>query len=90
MICETVSRKEIRALKVGQVAIYTLPDKRAVECARVQFSSMKDREEADFDRVPMDELKNMLGNDFAVVVPNERLTIAYRKTKAGIYDEEIN
>ena len=44
MICENVSRKEIRALKVGQTAIYTLPDKRAVESARVQFSSMKDRE----------------------------------------------
>lgn len=90
MICETVSRKEIRALKVGQVGIYTLPDKMAVESARVQFCSMKDREEADFDRVSMDELKNILGNDFAVVVPDERLTIAYRKTKAGIKDEKNN
>lgn len=88
MICENVSRKEIRALKVGQTAIYTLPDKRAVESARVQFSSMKDREGADFDRVTMEELRQMLGNDFDTVVPDEKLTIAYRKTKAGEYDDD--
>jgi hypothetical protein len=88
MICENVSRKEIRTLKVGQTAIYTLPDKRAVESARVQFSSMKDREEADFERVSMDELKQTLGADFETVVPDEKLTIAFRKTKAGMYDNQ--
>lgn len=88
MICENVSRKEIRALKVGQTGIYTLPDKRAVESARVQFSSMKDREEADFERVSMDELKQTLGADFETVVPDEKLTIAFRKTKAGLYDNQ--
>ena len=86
MICKNVSRDEIRALKIGQTAIYTRPDKRAIESARVQFSSMKYREDADFERVTMDELRQMLGNDFDNVVPDEKLTIAYRKTKAGKYD----
>ena len=88
MISKNVGRKEIRALKVGQVAIYTLPDKEAVESARVQFSSMKDREGADFERVTMDELKQTLGADFETVVPDERLTVAYRKTRAGRKDNE--
>lgn len=75
-------------MKVGQTAIFTLPDKRAMESARVQFSSMKDREGADFERVPMEELKQTLGADFDTVVPDEKLTVAYRKTKAGMYDEK--
>jgi hypothetical protein len=49
---------------------------------------MKDREEADFERVSMDELKQTLGADFETVVPDEKLTIAFRKTKAGLYDDQ--
>lgn len=86
MICKSVSREEIRALKVGQTGIYTLPDKNAIESVRVQFSAMKGREDADFERVTMDELKQLLGADFETVVPDERRTIAYRKTKAGRKD----
>lgn len=86
MICKSVSREDIRALKVGQTGIFTLPDKWALDTAKVQFSSMKSREGAEFERVKMDELKQMLGNDFATVVPDETLTIAFRKTKAGEKD----
>ena len=88
MICKNVSREDIRALKVGQTGIFTLPDKWALETARVQFSSMKSREGADFEIVKMDELRQMLGNDFPNVVPDEKLTIAYRKTKAGERDNK--
>ncbi|MBQ8048715.1 MAG: hypothetical protein IJ271_03565 [Bacteroidales bacterium] len=86
MICKSVSREEIRALKVGQTGIYTLPDVDAMESVRVQFSSMKSREGADFERITMDELKQMLGADFGTVVTDEKLTMAYRKTKAGRKD----
>ena len=49
MICETVSRKEIRGMRVGQVGIFTLPNKMAKESVRVQFSKVKDLSEGKFD-----------------------------------------
>lgn len=79
MICKSVSRHEIRAMKIGQTSIFTLPDYKAIETARVQFSIMKRREAMDFERVTMDELRNVLGNDFESVVPDESMTIAYRR-----------
>ena len=83
MICETVSRDTIRAIKAGQVGIFTLPDQKAKESAKVQFSTVKRIEEGKFDyeRVTEEELRNMLGNDFETVIPDMKLTIAYRCTK---------
>lgn len=89
MICETVSRKEIRSMKVGQVGIFTLPNKKAKESVRVQFSKVKDLEEGKFDyeSVKEDELRNSLGNDFDTVIPDWNLTLAFRCTKNEINQE---
>jgi hypothetical protein len=86
MIVETVSRKEIRSMRVGQVGIYTLPSKRAKDSVRVQFSKVKDLEEGKFDyeSVKEDELRNSLGNDFDTVIPDWNLTLAFRCTKNDI------
>ena len=83
MICDTVSRKEIRSMKVGQVAIYTLPDKKAKESVRVQFSTVKNLEDGKFDyeSVKEEELLNSLGNDFDTVIPDWNLTLAFRCIK---------
>ena len=51
MICEKVSRDDIRAIKIGQPGIFTLPNAKAVESGRVQFSTMKRLEDLDFERV---------------------------------------
>lgn len=86
MICDYVSRKEIKALKVGQIGIFTLPTKKAKDSARVQFSKVKELEEGKFDceRVDEPELRNILGNDFEKVIPNMSMTVAYRCTKNEI------
>ena len=42
MICETVTRNDIRGLRVGQIGIFTLPNIKAKETARVQFSTESD------------------------------------------------
>lgn len=86
MICETVSRKEIRSMKVGQVGIFTLPSKKAKESVRVQFSKVKDLEEGKFDyeSVKEEELRNSLGNDFNTLIPDWNLTLAFRCTKNDI------
>jgi hypothetical protein len=86
MICETVSRKEIRSMRVGQVGIFTLPNKKAKESVRVQFSKVKDLEEGKFDyeSVKEEELRNSLGNDFETVIPDWNLTLAFRCTKNDI------
>lgn len=65
MICERVSRNDIRALEVGKIGIYVLPTAKAVESARVQFAMMKRLEGMDFERVET----------------GEQLTIAYRRIK---------
>ncbi len=65
MICEKVSRDDIRNLRVGQTGVFTLPNAKAVEVAKVQFSTMKRLEDMDFERVET----------------GEALTIAYTRTK---------
>jgi hypothetical protein len=65
MICEKVSRDDIRAIKVGEMGIFVLPNAKAVESARVQFSTMKRLEEMDFERLET----------------GEPLTIAYKRLK---------
>jgi hypothetical protein len=65
MICEKVSRDDIRAIKIGQTGIFTLPNAKAVESGRVQFATMKRLEDMDFERVDT----------------GEPLTIAYKRLK---------
>ena len=65
MITEKVSRDDIRALKIGQTGVFTLPNAKAVESARVQFSTMKRLEDMDFKRIET----------------GEPLTIAYKRLK---------
>lgn len=55
MICENVSRNDIRALKVGETGFFTLPNFKALESARVQFCMMKKLEDMDFERVKTSE-----------------------------------
>lgn len=65
MITEKVSRDDIRALKIGQTGVFTLPNAKAVESGRVQFATMKRLEEMDFERIET----------------GEPLTIAYKRLK---------
>ena len=65
MICEKVTRDDIRAIKVGEMGVFVLPNAKAVESARVQFSTMKRLENMDFERVET----------------GEALTIAYKRLK---------
>ena len=65
MITEKVSRDDIRALKIGQTGVFTLPNAKAVESGRVQFATMKRLEDMDFERIETG-------------VP---LTIAYKRLK---------
>lgn len=65
MITEKVSRDDIRALKIGQTGVFTLPNAKAVESGRVQFATLKRLEGMEFERVET----------------GERLTIAYKRLK---------
>ena len=65
MKLERVGRNEWKSLKVGEIGIYTLPDAKAVEVARVAAA----------------QLKKLEGMDFERIVTNEPLTIAYRRLK---------
>jgi len=65
MICESLSRDMIRAIKVGEIGIFALPTAKAVEVAKVQISTMKRLEDMDFERVET----------------GEPLTIAYKRLK---------
>ena len=65
MICDKVSRDDIRAIKVGKMGVFVLPNAKAVESARVQFSTMKRLEDMDFERIET----------------GEPLTIAYKRLK---------
>ena len=65
MITEKVSRDDIRAIEVGKMGVFVLPNAKAVESARVQFSTMKRLEDMDFERVET----------------GEPLTIAYKRLK---------
>ncbi len=65
MICEKVSRDDIRAIEVGKMGVFVLPNAKAVESAGVQFSTMKRLEDMDFERIET----------------GEALTIAYKRLK---------
>jgi hypothetical protein len=65
MITQRVSRDDIRALKIGQTGVFTLPNAKAVETGRVQFATMKRLEDMDFERIDT----------------GEPLTIAYKRIK---------
>ena len=65
MITQRVSRDDIRALKIGQTGVFTLPNAKAVETGRVQFATMKRLEDMDFERIET----------------GEALTIAYKRIK---------
>lgn len=65
MITQRVSRDDIRALKIGQTGVFTLPNAKAVETGRVQFATMKRLENMDFERIDT----------------GEPLTIAYKRIK---------
>jgi hypothetical protein len=65
MICEKVSRDDIRNIEIGKMGVFVLPNAKAVETARVQFSTMKRLEGMDFERIET----------------GEPLTIAYKRLK---------
>jgi hypothetical protein len=65
MICDKVSRDDIRAIEIGKMGVFVLPNAKAVESARVQFSTMKRLEDMDFERIET----------------GEPLTIAYKRLK---------
>lgn len=65
MITQKVTRDEIRAIKVGQTGIFTLPTLKAVQSARVQFYTV-----GRFD-----------GIEFEKVQTNDPLTIAFKRVK---------
>ena len=83
MKLDKVGRGEWDALEIGAIGIFTLPNKRAKEVARVSLSQVKDLSEPqkDFERVSFDELKEKYGDQYTMVVPNESLTVAYRRIK---------
>ena len=65
MVAEKVTRDDIRSLKIGQTGVFTLPNPKAVESARVQFSTMKRLEGMVFERVDT----------------GEPLTVAYKRVR---------
>ena len=65
MVTDRVARDDIRALKIGQTGVFTLPNAKAVESGRVQFATLKRLEGMEFERVET----------------GERLTIAYKRLK---------
>jgi hypothetical protein len=65
MTVERVSRDDIRAIEVGKIGVFALPNAKAVESARVQFANMKRLEDMEFERVDT----------------GEKLTIAYKRLK---------
>ena len=65
MICEKVSRDDIRNIEIGKMGVFVLPNAKAVQTARVQFSTMKRLEGMDFERIET----------------GEPLTIAYKRLK---------
>ena len=65
MKLEKVGRNEWKSLKVGEIGIFTLPNAKAVEVARVAVSQVKKLEDMDFERIET----------------GEALTIAYKRIK---------
>jgi hypothetical protein len=65
MIVEKVGRKHWQDLKVGETGVFTLPDERAVESARVAAQDVKKYDHYEFERIKV----------------AEPLTIAFKRTK---------
>ena len=65
MVKEKVGRSDWKQLKVGETGVYTLPDERAVESARVAAQDVKKFEHYEFERIKV----------------AEPLTIAFKRTK---------
>jgi hypothetical protein len=65
MNIEKVGRNEWKSLNIGQIGMFTLPNAKAVEVARVAMSQVKRLEGMDFERIET----------------NDPLTIAYKRTK---------
>ena len=45
---ETVSKKEMKKMRVGQTRIFTLADKKKIKSVRVQATSLKNEEDMEF------------------------------------------
>ena len=65
MVTDKVTRDDIRAIRVGQIGVFTLPNAKAVVTAQVQFSTMKRLEGLEFERVDT----------------GDPLTVAYKRIK---------
>ena len=65
MIKKRVGRSDWKKLKVGETGVFTLPDERAVESARVAAQDVKKYDHYEFERIKV----------------AEPLTIAYKRTK---------
>lgn len=65
MVVEKVGRAEWKALKIGEIGIFTLPNAKAFEVGRVAIS----------------QLKRLEGMDFEKVETNDPLTLSYRRIK---------
>ena len=65
MIKQRVGRSDWKKLKVGETGVFTLPDERAVESARVAAQDVKKYDHYEFERIKV----------------AEPLTIAYKRTK---------
>ncbi|MBR2881858.1 MAG: hypothetical protein IKB96_05805 [Prevotella sp.] len=81
MKLDKVGRNEWNALEVGEIGLFTLPNKKAREVARVAKSQVQDLEDKEFERVEFDELKEKYGSEYQMVVPDESLTVAYRRIR---------
>ena len=55
MIKEKVGRSDWKQLKVGETGVYTLPDERAVESARVAAQDVKKYDHYEFERIKVAE-----------------------------------
>ena len=83
MKLDKVGRGEWDALEIGAIGIFTLPNKRAREVARVSKSQVEDLSEPQkkVERVSWDELREKYGDQYEMVVPDESLTLAFRRVK---------
>ena len=81
MIVEKVGRAEWQDMKVGDVRIYTLPDERAKESARVASQAVMKYDHYDLQRLFEQDLRQLLGDDYETVVPNIDTTIAFKRIK---------
>ena len=55
MIKGKVGRNDWKQLKVGETGVYTLPDERAVESARVSAQDVKKYDHYEFERIKVAE-----------------------------------